>query len=152
MTKIEKENFIFSEYQRLSDIFKELPEDKFSVVYPLIKSACFMRATLEDLAEIINEQGTVEIYRNSETQYGTKMSAALQSYTNTGRLYANVIKQLYGLLPERSRPTSTPYIKPEQTEEEKEAYRRELEEYNEQLREKLRRDRELDELKQLAKG
>jgi len=122
VTEKEKNDFIYSEYQRLAEIFEALPKDRFAVVYPLIKSACFMRATLEDLAEIINEQGTVEIYRNSETQYGTKMSAALQSYTNTGRLYANVIKQLYGLLPERSRPVEPASIPPrEKTAEELEA-------------------------------
>ena len=58
-----------------------------------------MRATLEDLQEIINREGVVDEYKNGANQYGTKQSATLQSYNALVKNYTTVQRQLLQLLP-----------------------------------------------------
>lgn len=79
---------------------------------PLIQNAAFMRVALDDLQEIIAEQGPVEQYQNGANQYGTKQSAALQSYNSLVKNYAAVIKNLFGLLPPMKRPAEIRHFKP----------------------------------------
>ena len=151
MTEIEKNNFIYDEYQRISSFFEDLTEGEAAVIYPLIKSAAFMRMVLEDLSERISKEGSVEEYQNGENQRGMKQSAALQAYNSTVKNYVGVIKQLFSLLPPEKRPEPsvsafTPHVK---THEEWEAEMRETEERQAQLNaefaaaaEKQKRDRE----------
>ena len=91
------------------------------MIDPLIQNACFMRVALDDLQEIIAEQGPVEAYQNGQYQSGVKQSAALQSYNSTMKVYAAVIKNLFGLLPKMKRPPVEVVLeRPEQSDEERE--------------------------------
>lgn len=103
ITELERNKAIYAEYQRINKYFENLDENQKSLIDPLIRNAAFMRVALDDLQEIIAEQGPVEQYRNSETQYGTKQSAALQSYNALVKNYAAVIKNLFSLLPRMER-------------------------------------------------
>ena len=125
-TELEKEKRISEEFNRISIYFEKLDENERAVIVPLIQNAAFMRVTLEDLQEIIAEQGPVEAYQNGANQSGMKQSAALQSYNATVKNYAAVIKTLFGLLPPMERPAAfKPCVK---TEKEREAERRQMEE------------------------
>ena len=56
-----KEEKIKREFSRLKRIFKDLDKNKLQTVESLIKNAAFMAVSLEELQEIINEEGyTVE--------------------------------------------------------------------------------------------
>lgn len=128
-TELEKEKRISEEFNRISIYFEKLDENERAVIVPLIQNAAFMRVTLEDLQEIIAEQGPVEAYQNGANQSGMKQSAALQSYNSTVKNYAAVIKTLFGLLPPMERTAALSYTKPRaKTEEEREEERRQMEE------------------------
>lgn len=58
-----------------------------------------MRVTLEDLRQEINENGCADEYQNGANQSGTKMSAALQSYNTTMKMYNTVNARLEAMLP-----------------------------------------------------
>ena len=127
--EIERNERIAAEFERLSCLFQKLPENKKSIVLPLIQNAAFMFVTLDDLQKIIAEQGPVEAYQNGENQYGMKQSAALQSYNSMIKNYAAVVKTLYGLLPETKKQSNPFAFTPrEKTAEEREEERRQDEE------------------------
>ena len=98
-TEIDKEKRIFEEYLRIGSFFEDLNETQFAMLLPLIRNAAFMRITLDDLADLINESGAVETYQNGEHQSGVKQSAALQSYNALIKNYATIIKTLFSWLP-----------------------------------------------------
>lgn len=101
MTELEKNNLIYQEFLRIGGYYEGIDEISFSIISPLIRDAAFMRITLDELAAIINENGAIEEYRNGETQYGMKQSAALQSYINTMKVYTSTIKALDGWIPSK---------------------------------------------------
>ena len=126
LTEIERNKRISDEYQRISIYFESLDENEKAVIDPLIRNAAFMRITLDDLQEIIAEQGPVEAYQNGQYQSGVKQSAALQSYNSTMKVYAAVVKNLFGLLPKMERPpVSVAFERLEQTKKEREEEREE---------------------------
>lgn len=126
LTEIERNKKISAEYQRISIYFESLDENEKAVIDPLIRNASFMRIALDDLQEIIAEQGPVEAYQNGQFQSGMKQSAALQSYNSLVKNYAAVIKTLFGLLPKMVRPhVSVVFEKPKENLEEEQ--RREVE-------------------------
>ena len=125
MTEIERNKKISEEYQRISIYFESLDENEKAVIDPLIRNAAFMRVALDDLQEIIAEQGPVEGYQNGANQFGTKQSAALQSYNSLVKNYSAVIKTLFGLLPKMKRPAVTPFVDEETAEERRERLKRE---------------------------
>ncbi len=94
------------ELERISQYFQDLPENELAMVEPLLQNAAFMRIALEDLQDQISRDGVVETYRNSETQYGLKQSAALQAFNSTIKNYAAVIKTLSQMLPKTMRPAT----------------------------------------------
>ncbi len=117
MNDLSKEKRICEEFERISSFFEELRECEKAVVFPLIQNSAFMRVTLDDLQEIIAEQGCVEAYQNGEHQHGLKQSAALQSYNALIKNYTAVVKKLFDLLPPEKRPSSYELWKQEQVEE-----------------------------------
>ena len=110
MTELERNKRISEENERISFYFKNLDENKKAMVEPLIQNAAFMRVALDDLQEIIAEQGPVEAYQNGENQRGMKQSAALQAYNQLVKHYAAVEKSLYSLLPPPERPAYIPPV------------------------------------------
>lgn len=101
-----KEERIKSEKTRLKGIFKDLDENKRKLVTPLIEKAAFMGVELDELQEIIEQDGWTSEYKNGENQYGTKKSPEAETYIALSKNYAAVIKQLTELVPAAKRKTS----------------------------------------------
>lgn len=97
---MDKDTRIQAEYSRLMEFYKPLPAHKLGVVQPLIQNSAFMKVTLEDLQETINQQGCSDEYQNGANQRGKKSSAELQSYNALIKNYTAVQKQLVAMLPE----------------------------------------------------
>ena len=99
MAKAKKETRIKKELERLVEIYQELPENKYKIVYPLLENAAFMKVTLEDLQKVINEEGCHDEYKNGNNQYGKKASADLQAYNSLIKNYNSISDRLERLLP-----------------------------------------------------
>ena len=115
-----KDKRIKKELDRLNEIYKDLPEDTYAVLQPLIENAAFMAVTLQDLQEQIKRDGPIEEYRNGNTQYGKKQASALMAYNNTLRNYNNTIKVLSSKMPVVTVKKELTYWPPKQTQEEEE--------------------------------
>ena len=84
MTELERNNRISEEYQRIKRFFEKLGEKEKSLVLPLIQNAAFMRIALEDLQEIISEQGPVEAYQNGQNWIsGFSYQTTCDQFVNT---------------------------------------------------------------------
>lgn len=94
-----KERRIKKEFQRLNEIYSELPEKKYKIALPLIENAAFMRVTLEDMQKAINLEGEVETYQNGANQYGKKESSTVRSYNNMIKNYNTINKRLEDMIP-----------------------------------------------------
>lgn len=107
MNEIDKNKKIFQEYLRIGLLYDGIDENKFAVIFPLIRDAAFMRITLDELSATINKTGAVEEYKNGAEQYGLKQSAALQSYNNLMKVYVSTLKNLFSYLPLSKEQTLT---------------------------------------------
>lgn len=99
MGKMKKDTKIKKELERLDEIYKELPENKYKIVYPLLENAAFMKVTLEDLQYMINKEGCHDEYKNGANQYGRKASADLQAYNSLIKNYNSISERLEKMLP-----------------------------------------------------
>ena len=99
MPKMSKDTKIKRRMSELNAIYSKLPEKKRSIADPLIKNAAFMEVELEELRNIIAENGASEEYKNGENQYGRKASADLQSYNSLLKSYNMVNSRLEAMLP-----------------------------------------------------
>lgn len=97
-----KEELIKSEYERLLKLFKKLPKNRLELVKRLIENAAFMSVTLQELTEIINENGVKEKYKNGNNQYGYKDSTENKTYDKMIKNYTTIIKQLNDMLPKET--------------------------------------------------
>ena len=103
MAELTKLNRIDQELAKMYKLYQNLPENKLRLLEPLIQNASFMKATLEDLQEIINKEGMTDEYCNGANQYGKKISANIQAYNSLVKNYNNVIDKLEKLLPPESK-------------------------------------------------
>lgn len=94
-----KEPRIKTEFNRLKTIYSDLPDSKKAIVFPLLQNLAFMKITLDDLQQSINENGCSEDYKNGENQYGRKAAADLQAYNSLIKNYNAVSDRLEKLLP-----------------------------------------------------
>ena len=104
MPKITKESRIKEELDRLNVFFEKIDGNQRAAVKNLIQNAAFMKVTLEDLQDDINQSGAIDSYQNGANQSGFKQSATLQAYNALIKNYASVIKTLAGLLPPEKKP------------------------------------------------
>lgn len=100
LTKVER---IQQELEKMHRLYQDLPENKLKLLEPLIQNASFMKATLEDLQDIINEEGMTDEYKNGANQFGKKISANIQAYNSLAKNYTNVIDKLEKNLPPESK-------------------------------------------------
>lgn len=99
MAKIAEDIEVFTEIERLSNIFKNIDADKAALVKELIQNAAYSAVTLRELQKNITEHGAIQEYNNGGGQSGMRISPALQAYTKLIATYNGIIKQLVGLLP-----------------------------------------------------
>lgn len=99
MAKVKIETRIRKEKERLSEIFKDLEENKLKTCRALIDRAAFITISLEDLEEKLNETGWVEEYQNGENQSGMKKAAAADVHISLTKNLNAIIKQLLDMVP-----------------------------------------------------
>ena len=99
MAKAKKETRIRKERERLSEIFKDLEENKLKTCRALIDRAAFITVSLEDLEEQLNETGWIEYYQNGENQSGMKKAAAADVHISLTKNLNAIVKQLLELVP-----------------------------------------------------
>jgi len=75
-------------------------------VESLIRNAAFMAVSLEELQEIINEEGYTVEYQNGANQSGTKQSDAVKTHIAMTKNHAAIIKQLCELVPPEKKKES----------------------------------------------
>lgn len=98
MDKTEKR--IKAEVRRLTKIFDGIEEKRKATTRGLIERAAFMRVSLEDLEEDLNEGGFIEQFQQGRDQdpYERERPAA-RIYNSLNGGYQKIIKQLTDLLP-----------------------------------------------------
>ena len=87
-------------------VFRDLDKNKLQTVESLIKNAAFMAVSLEELQEIINEEGYTVEYQNGANQSGTKQSDAVKTHIAMTKNHAAIIKQLCDLVPPEKKKES----------------------------------------------
>lgn len=97
-----KEERIKEEFERIVVFYKDISPNQREIAMPLLQNSAFMKVTLEDLQEIINEEGVEDEYKNGANQYGTKPSAVIQAYNSMLKNYAGVQLKLMQLLPKQA--------------------------------------------------
>ncbi len=101
-----KEEKIKREFSRLKRIFKDLDKTSCRPSKALSKNAAFMAVSLEELQEIINEEGYTVEYQNGANQSGTKQSDAVKTHIAMTKNHAAIIKQLCDLVPPEKKKES----------------------------------------------
>lgn len=87
------------ELKRLNAIFKQMDESSFKSNKSLIEQAARIKALCDWLWGDIQENGTVELFTQSEkTPPYERERASAKHYANYSKLYSTIIKQLVELL------------------------------------------------------
>lgn len=93
-----RKRLVTNEIKRLTDIFKEVDSKKQRTIKGLIEESAFMKATLLELKEIIQNEGVINEMPQGEYSI-MREHPALKSYNTTIQRYTTVIEKLLGLLP-----------------------------------------------------
>lgn len=102
--RIEKTNKkVQSEYERLIEIFKDIPKDKMDVVEGLVKQAARLRVMLDTAWNDIIERGDYEDFSQSDKlpSYERERPVA-KIFNQRDGAYQKIIFQLVKLLPEEA--------------------------------------------------
>lgn len=105
-TELDKESRINKELSKLKRAFKDLDKNKKSNAESLMKRAAFLTVCLEDLEEIINQEGYQDEYQNGENQKGTKQSEAVKTHIAFTRNLTGIVKALNDLVPQEKKKES----------------------------------------------
>lgn len=96
-----KEERIRGEKNRLTKLFKELPEKKKKLTVGLIERAAFMRVELEDLELDLKENGWTESFQQSKNlEPYDRARPQGQTYNTMNTSYQKIMKQLHDMLPQ----------------------------------------------------
>ena len=95
-----KQREIKKEIKRLEEVYKDIDVKRKDLLPGLIENAAFTRITLKYLAEDLKENGTTEMFSQSENQtpYSRRRPEADLYNTMTGN-YLKFIKELDHMLP-----------------------------------------------------
>ncbi len=95
-----KKRKVTLEEKRLRKFYGNIPKDKLAIADGLIRRAAFMRVTLEDYENDLDNRGSVELFTQSDktTPYERERPVA-RLYNTMNRNYQQIIKQLTDLLP-----------------------------------------------------
>lgn len=99
MEKKEKEKKIKNEVDRLSKNYVGIDGKKRAIVRGLIQRAAFMRVSLTELEDDLNENGFTEMFsQGDQTPYPRKRPTA-DFYNTMNANYQKIIRQMTDLLP-----------------------------------------------------
>lgn len=101
-----KEALIKREKKKLTALYEEIPENKRKLVAGLIENAAFMKVTLEELQQQVNEEGAIILAKNGNGFDVSQEHPAQKSYNTMINRYTATIKQLAELLPEQKQGKS----------------------------------------------
>ena len=96
--KVSKDTLVNREINRLTNLFKDIDANKRLTAKGLIEEASFMKATLQELKEMIDEQGPIDEMPQGEYSI-LREHPALKSYNTMVQRYTNIINQLTNLHP-----------------------------------------------------
>ena len=93
LTDLEQEKRIKKEVTKLRKFIKDLETEEQNMTMYLINELAFMKVTLEDLKEEVNENGVIDIMPQGE--YSIKReNPALKTYNTMIQRYNSTLKQL----------------------------------------------------------
>ena len=96
--KVSKETLVNREINRLTNLFKDIDANKRLTAKGLIEEASFMKATLQELKEMIDKQGPIDEMPQGEYSI-LREHPALKSYNTMVQRYTNIINQVTNLHP-----------------------------------------------------
>lgn len=96
--KVDKDTLVNREINRLTNLFKDIDANKRLTAKGLIEEASFMKATLQELKEMIDEDGPIDEMPQGEYSI-LREHPALKSYNTMVQRYTNIINQLTNLHP-----------------------------------------------------
>ena len=96
--KVDKDTLVNREINRLTNLFKDIDANKRLTAKGLIEEASFMKATLQELKEMIDEHGPIDEMPQGEYSI-LREHPALKSYNTMVQRYTNIINQLTNLHP-----------------------------------------------------
>lgn len=96
-----RKRLVTNEIKRLTDIFKEVDSKKQRTIKGLIEESAFMKVTLLELKEIIQNEGVINEMPQGEYSI-MREHPALKSYNTTIQRYTTVTEKLLGLLPKNT--------------------------------------------------
>lgn len=102
-----KKKLIAAELKKLENLFAPLGEKEREFLQPLLENAAFMRVTLDELQQQINQDGAVDSYQNGAAQHGVKISANIQAYNQLMKTYHALMDKLLSRLPADQRQHDT---------------------------------------------
>jgi hypothetical protein len=98
--ELDKQKRIDAEKKKLKGLFKNIEKDSKTLIDGLIQRAAYMRITLEDYEEDIDERGYVELFSQSDkTDPYERERPVVRLYNTMNKNYQSIIKQLCDLLP-----------------------------------------------------
>ena len=96
--KVSKDTLVNREINRLTKLSKDIDANKRLTAKGLIEEASFMKATLQELKEMIDKQGPIDEMPQGEYSI-LREHPALKSYNTMVQRYTSVINQLTNLHP-----------------------------------------------------
>lgn len=93
---LEKEKMIKKEISKLRKYLNDIPKNKLTAAEGLIHEAAFMRATLKELKDIIDENGPIDNFVQGDNEF-PREHPAVKSYNTMIQRYTTVCKELFSL-------------------------------------------------------
>lgn len=121
----------------LMESYKGLQPEQLKVATDLISQAAFMAVELEDLAELISNEGMTEEYTNGRNQSGRKVSSNAKMYSALIGKYNAIVSRLLKIVP-------APEKKPREKTADKIVAEREASERRERYERQQQRQRAMD--------
>lgn len=84
---------------KLKKMFQGIGDNKYDILLPHLRNIAFMKAKLEELEEIIEQDGLVETYQNGNNQFGKKPSTAVKTYNDMIKSFVTETKFVEAYLP-----------------------------------------------------
>jgi len=84
--------------KKFDNILQNLPEDKRALAANLFEEMQFMKQTMAELKQLVQEQGTIQTFTQGQTSY-PRENPALTAYNKTMGRYNQTYKQLMDILP-----------------------------------------------------
>lgn len=100
--ELDKSSRIYTEIKRLEGLYKNIDTRSKKVIEGLIQRAAYMRVTLEDYEEDLDNNGYVELFTQSEkTEPYERERPVARLYNTMNKNYQGIMKQLADFLPKQ---------------------------------------------------